>query len=577
MVQFNDTNPTQKLAELYKKEEERLIQTLAPQYGLEYIDLDGYTINPEALVLIPEQQARAAEVVAFDIKHKNISIALHKPNNPSTTALIEDIQDRGYIVRPYVASTASLEHAYARYQETKNTMAVKKGVLDINPDDIFKRAKSITTPQDVATAITNIRATNSPRRISETLELLFAGALALLASDIHIEPEADGIRLRYRIDGVLLDIENLESHIYSRLMSRLKLLAGMVINQKKEAQDGRFTFTLGEREIEIRASNIPGAYGESMVMRLLDPSVASFSMDRLQLNPLLAQVIADQLLRPNGLIITTGPTGSGKTTALYAFLKEVHTAERKIITIENPVEYKLDGIVQTQTSDDYTFASGLRAILRQDPDVIMVGEIRDHEVAETAMHAAQTGHLVFSTLHTNSAVGGFPRLVDLGVDPHILSSSVNVILGQRLVRLLCTECRTTYQASPEEVSLISDIIKEYPEPITVPKPLTLYKSVGCKTCNNTGFAGRAAVFEAIVMDDAVEEVVIRDPREHIILEAAKQQGIPTMQQDGIMKVLEGITSLAELRRVVDLSISQKAGQAAASRDESDLDITDHIV
>lgn len=218
----------------------------------------------------------------------------------------------------------------------------------------------------------------------------------------------------------------------------------MTLNQKQEAQDGRFQFVLGEREIEVRSSSIPGASGESMVMRLLHPGVASFSIEKLQLNPYLAQVMHEQLARPNGLIITTGPTGSGKTTALYAFLQTVHDSEKKIITIENPVEYKLEGIVQTQIGPDYSFASGLRAILRQDPDIIMIGEIRDHEVAETAIHAAQTGHLVFSTLHTNSAVGGFPRLIDLGIDARIISSAVNIILGQRLVRVLCESCKTTH-------------------------------------------------------------------------------------------------------------------------------------
>jgi type II secretory ATPase GspE/PulE/Tfp pilus assembly ATPase PilB-like protein len=250
----------------------------------------------------------------------------------------------------------------------------------------------------------------------------------------------------------------------------------------------------------------------------------------------------EQLKRPNGLIITTGPTGSGKTTALYAFLREVHDAEKKIITIENPVEYKLDGIVQTQVGPDYSFESGLRAILRQDPDIIMIGEIRDREVAETAIHAAQTGHLVFSTLHTNSAVGGFPRLIDLGVDSRIIGSSINIILGQRLARVLCTECKQQYEASEREATLIKKIAKDYP------------------ACGTTGFRGRTSIFEAIVIDNEVEEAVIRDPREHTILEAAKHQKIPTMAQDGIVKVLNGLTSLDELERVVDLTNTRGTNQ-----------------
>jgi type II secretory ATPase GspE/PulE/Tfp pilus assembly ATPase PilB-like protein len=326
----------------------------------------------------------------------------------------------------------------------------------------------------------------------------------------------------------------------------------MVINSKAEAQDGRFTFDIGEREIEIRSSIIPGAIGESIVMRLLDPSVASFSMDKLDLNPHVAAAIAGQLKKPNGLIITTGPTGSGKTTALYAFLQQAHNEGVKIITIENPVEYKLKGIVQTQTGKDYDFASGLRAILRQDPDIIMVGEIRDREVAETAIHAAQTGHLVFSTLHTNNAVGGFPRMIDLGVDPRIFGSSVNIIIGQRLVRLLCNECKVAYEPEPKDAQMISYVQSTHPHEKEMPEKTTLYKAVGCRVCGGTGYKGRTGIFEAIVMDEAVEEAILRDPREHVILKAAAPQGIPTMIQDGIRKLLEGLTSLSELQRVIEI-------------------------
>jgi type II secretory ATPase GspE/PulE/Tfp pilus assembly ATPase PilB-like protein len=353
----------------------------------------------------------------------------------------------------------------------------------------------------------------------------------------------------------------------------------MILNSRAEAQDGRFTFDIGDREIEVRSSVIPGAIGESIVMRLLDPSVASFSMDRIKLNPHIEQVILQELKKPNGIIITTGPTGSGKTTALYAFLREVHTEGIKIITIENPVEYKLEGIVQTQTGDDYTFASGLRAILRQDPDVIMVGEIRDREVAETAIHASQTGHLVFSTLHTNSAVGAFPRLIDLGVDPRILGSSINIILGQRLVRLLCEECKKTRTPTEEEAELIRRVMQGHPHPAPVPDPLTLYEASGCKECGDTGFKGREGIFEGIVMDAAVEEAVLRDPREGVILEAAKPQGIPSMVEDGIQKVLAGKTSLAELERVIELpyQMATKRETPTGTPGASDDDFLSHVV
>ncbi len=579
MPQFNDAVSNAHIAELRKRGEEKLVQAMAPQYGYDYIDLHGYTINPEALTKISETDAQAGKIVAFELARNILSVGTTSPNSPDTIAILGRLQTRGLEPKIYLISKSSFDHGFARYADHKNTTASKRGILDINPDDILKSAKVIRTIGDVAAAFTHISTINSPRRISETLELIFAGALALKASDIHIEPEEQTIRLRYRLDGVLLDVFYLEHMLYGRIISRLKLLAGMTLNQRKEAQDGRFQFVFGDREIEVRASIIPGAVGESMVMRLLDPGVASFSMDKLDLNPLLLKVMQEQLKRPNGLIITTGPTGSGKTTALYAFLRAVHDSEKKIITIENPVEYKLEGIVQTQVGPDYTFSSGLRAILRQDPDIIMIGEIRDREVAETAIHAAQTGHLVFSTLHTNSAVGGFPRLIDLGVDPRIIGSSVNIMLGQRLARVLCTTCKQSYEASPAEAELVTNIAQNYPEPLFIPTPLIIYKAVGCSSCGNTGFKGRTSVFEAVIIDNAVEEVVIRDPREHLILEAAKQQKIPTMAQDGITKVLAGVTSLEELERVVDLS-NTKGNIGATTPEESPADndgFSSHIV
>lgn len=580
MADFNDTSATTQIADLRKRGEEKLMQAMAPQYGYTYINLHGYTINPEALMKISEEDARTSKMVAFELKNKILSVAINTPNQPATEKVLTSLRNQGYNLNLYLSSTDSINHGLARYADQRNATASKKGVLDINPEDILRIAKVISTVADVATAFSNIRTANSPRRISETLELIFAGALALKASDVHIEPEQAVVRLRYRLDGVLLDIFNLEQFLYARLISRLKLLSGMTLNQRKEAQDGRFQFNFGEREIEVRSSVIPGSSGESIVMRLLDPGVASFSMDKLSLNPLLEKVMREQLKRPNGLIITTGPTGSGKTTALYAFLREVHDSSKKIITIENPVEYKLEGIVQTQVGPDYTFESGLRAILRQDPDIIMIGEIRDREVAETAIHAAQTGHLVFSTLHTNSAVGGFPRLIDLGVDSRIIGSSLNIMLGQRLARILCKECKVLYEATAREESLIKNIVSDYPEHVDVPSPLNLYKAVGCAECGNTGFKGRCSIFEAVVMDNNVEDAVIRDPREHVILEAAKSQGIPTMAQDGIIKVLSGMTSLEELERVVDLSNTKSGGnsnQTEPALEDTDDNFLSHVV
>jgi len=478
-----------------------------------------------------------------------------------------------------MTSKSSLEHAWVRYQDITTTTASRKGVFEISAEDIINLTKRINKKEDVAVILKEINSANNNYRISATLELIFAGALALRASDIHIEPEERTIRLRYRFDGVLHDIVDIDNYMYGRMMSRLKLLSGMTLNTKIAAQDGRFTFETGEKEVEVRSSVIPGATGESIVMRLLDPSVASFKMERLQLNPHIQAVVAQQLKKPNGLIITTGPTGSGKTTALYAFLQEVHAEGVKIITIENPVEYKLDGIVQTQTGDDYTFSSGLRAILRQDPDVILIGEIRDQEVAETAIHASQTGHLVFSTLHTNSAVAGFARLMDLGVDPRIFGSSLNLILGQRLIRMLCEHCKVGHLPTAAEQLVIDTVMQDHPHPDSIPAYTELFTAPGCEICGHSGFKGRSGIYEAIVMDEAVEEVVLRDPREHMILEAAKPQGIPTMLHDGIGKVIQGITSIQELERVIELpqSIASAITVEPKTTKTPDDDFLAHVV
>jgi len=552
MVKFDDSFSNKRLADLHSAEAERYVQTMASQLGFDYVNLQGYTINPAALGTIPAHKAQKANLVAFDMKQRDLQIAAKSPNDPATQQLLEELIQQRYNLTVFMCSTASLEHAWKRYSDIKETTKERKGVFEIDPDTIKQMISEIKQVEDVNKQLLNIRTANSARRISETMQLIFAGALALGASDIHIEREENGIRLRYRFDGMLHDITDLQPFMHERLMSRFKLLSGMKLNRSAEAQDGRFTFDLGDKEVEIRSSVIPGAIGESIVMRILDPTVANFSLDKIELTPKLREVVTNELKKPNGLILTTGPTGSGKTTILYAFLRETHKEGVKIITIENPVEYKIEGIVQTQIEGEYSFASGLRALLRQDPDIIMVGEIRDKEVAETAIHAAQTGHLVFSTLHTNSAVASFTRLIDLGIDPRTLGTSVNLILGQRLVRLLCEHCKKKRPATALETEQIKQILSTHPQPPEVVEPIEIFEPTGCKACGDSGYKGRTGVFEAVQMDDKVEEAVLRDPREHVILEAAKDQNIPNMAADGIEKVLQGRTSLEELERVIEL-------------------------
>lgn len=547
MPQFDDTKSDARLRALRLKEEEELISMLSQKYGHQYIDLSATPIEIDALRVTNEAYAREHEFTPFQKQHKRLRIAIRNPNNPKTQDALRVLEEKGFTVEVFMASNASLEKGWERYKDLQNVSATQKGVLDIDPEEIKSFVDTIHSKEDVATKIAATIAEDTPRTVTEVLEVLLGGALALHASDVHIEPEAEGIRTRYRLDGVLSDITDINTSLYKLLQSRLKLLAGLKINITDEAQDGRFTIDVGDKELEIRASVIPGNYGESIVMRILDPSSIALSLEELGINDTLLSVIKKEISRPNGMIITTGPTGSGKTTSLYAFLRSIHRPEVKIITLEDPVEYHVEGIVQTQIEDGYTFANGLRAVLRQDPDVIMVGEMRDGEVATTAINAALTGHLVFSTLHTNDAVGSFPRLIDLGVDKHTVGSAVNLTIAQRLVRKLCNECKEEYSITEEEYALIKDATA------TPEEEITLYKAKGCSACGESGYTGRVGIYEGIRVDDAVAKVVAEEGSEQDILAAAAAQNIPTLQEDGVEKLLRGVTSLEELRRVIDFS------------------------
>jgi len=365
--------------------------------------------------------------------------------------------------------------------------------------------------------------------------------------------------LRYRLDGVLVDVLTFDQETYKLTLSRLKLLSGLKLNVEAQAQDGRFSIKIKGDEIELRTSILPGNYAETMVLRILNPKSIGVELEQLGLEEKLRARIEKEIQKPNGMILNTGPTGSGKTTTLYAFLRKVNKPETKIITIEDPIEYHLQGLVQTQVDKkNYTFAAGLRSALRQDPDIIMVGEIRDGEVAETAINAALTGHLVFSTLHTNDAAGSFPRLIDLGVDEKVISSAVNVAMAQRLVRTLCKACKQERAATPEEQALIDKHLSRIHDKALVPaetKKVWAAAPQGCAECHGRGYKGRVGVFEAVFMDQKVEEILRQKPSGREIATAAQEQGIPTMQQDGILKVLRGVTSMEELGRVVDLDAS----------------------
>jgi type IV pilus assembly protein PilB len=560
MLTFDEEKQNKKVDELHLKEAEGLAMMLSQRYHLPYIDLSKTPINTDALRLIPEEEARAAGMAPFKLIGRNIDIAILTPNNPLIADIVRVLQEnKGIIARLYLASQNGLESAWARYVEAGKSTQTDTGVIQISDEAIAGYLAEFKTIEDVRKTL-GAEVTESLQKggISNLLEVILSGALATNASDIHIEPEEKAIRLRYRLDGVLHDVTDIDSRLFRQIAARLKLVSGMKLNIQQAAQDGRFGIKVEGAQIEIRASIIPGSYGESVVMRVLNPKSINVTFENLGVDEQLFKVFIKEISRPNGMILLTGPTGSGKTTTLYSFLRKVSTTESKVITIEDPIEYHLAGVNQTQVNrtKGYTFLSGLRASLRQDPDIIMVGEIRDSETAKIAINASLTGHLVFSTLHTNNAAGAIPRLIDLGVNAKILTSALTLPIAQRLVRKLCPFCKKEDTPTAEEKILIGNVIatikKKKPE-LVIPQTEKVWRPVGCEKCNKTGYKGRVGVFEAIIMDDAVAKVTIENPSEKEIKIAAIPQGILDMRQDGILKILTGVTDMSELGRVVDLT------------------------
>ncbi|MGM0439253.1 MAG: GspE/PulE family protein [Patescibacteria group bacterium] len=402
---------------------------------------------------------------------------------------------------------------------------------------------------------------NLSKSTSELLNMIMAGGVALGTSDIHIEPTEEKAKMRIRVDGVLQDVIEFDKDTYQNILSRIKLISGVKLNIENKPQDGRFTILYpgGEDEeysIEIRMSILPSEHGGAIVMRILDPRNL-ITIDKLGLRDELLDTFKREIKKPNGMIIVTGPTGSGKTTSLYAFLKHIRNPGIKIITIEDPIEYHLDGISQTEVAPDdgYTFANGLRAIVRQDPDAILVGEIRDLETASIGLQAALTGHTVFSTLHTNDAAGAIPRLQALGEKPVNIAPAVNVIIAQRLVRKLCDRCKETITL--EEANLFDTIENELDNisekvDIDYSKETEIYKAKGCKNCNFTGYSGRLGIFEALVVNEELEELIFSNPSTSEIRKKAIENGMVTLKQDGIIKLLKGETTPDEIDRVVGL-------------------------
>lgn len=548
------------LDKLAAEDEEKEAEFLAAQTGLPYIDLRIKSPELDALAALPLEDAQKYSLAPFKMVGRQLHIAISDPTRDDVVEYLAKLSNKADKPIIYIASNTSVKKVWLRYADLGAETVVERGLVNLSESHLRELLEDVSSLQTFRNKLEQVVMNSDRERVSKIIEMSLVGAIHFTASDIHIEPEDGTVKVRYRIDGTLQDIFFTDEKTFNLLNSRLKLLAGMKLSIQKSAQDGRFEIDWGGDKIEVRVSVVPGNYGENYVMRILDPKAANVGFDQLGMNEKVLGVLDRAIKKPYGMVLTTGPTGSGKSTTLYACLRKVYTSEKKIITIEDPIEYHLDGITQTQVDQkkDYTFLLGLRAALRQDPDVIMVGEIRDEDTAKVAASAALTGHIVLSTLHTNSAAGSIPRMIDLGVDAKTLASSLTLVMAQRLCRKLCVNCKERRDATAEESKLITDVIgnmvsegKDVAHPPQKIYQIFVAKDGGCDKCNN-GYKGRTGIYEAIQMTGEIETAAVGGAGEREIKAVAAKQMIPSMREDGIMKVLDGVTSLEELGTVVDL-------------------------
>ncbi|MBI3273836.1 MAG: type II/IV secretion system protein [Candidatus Colwellbacteria bacterium] len=550
MTDFGEKELSEKLASLQRRSEEREAKRNAEKYGFPYIDLNAIPIKPDDLKLVPEVEATGAQGVVIDSKHGEIAVAFLNPSTEKAKDLIKSLESKRLKVKVFVCSLTGLKRALERYGEFRAAPR-DEALSSVEIKDADLKGVKFS---DISPYLKKLESKKEGSSTTDILDFIIGSAVAMEASDIHFEASKETALLRFRIDGLLYDVYNLSREIYQSVLNRLKLLSGLKINVIDAPQDGRFTTKIGPDGIEIRTSIIPAEYGDAVVMRILDPRAISLNLSDLGLRDGDEKLIREELKRPNGMILVTGPTGSGKTTSLYSFLKAANKQELKIITIEDPIEYHLPGIQQTQVDSrsGYNFSSGLKSILRQDPDIILVGEIRDLETAEIGMHAALTGHLVFSTLHTNDAAGAIPRLVDLGVKASVLAPAINLVVAQRLVRKLCESCKTPAIVSQELANLIQDFLSKIPAEakasLNTSPNLKLYEASGCDKCRD-GFKGRIGIFEFLKCGDEFGKLILKESTEEAIKKLAKSQGMISVQADGMLKWLGGITTLDEVERV----------------------------
>ncbi|HTK04530.1 MAG TPA: GspE/PulE family protein [Candidatus Eisenbacteria bacterium] len=541
-----------KMDEIKLKNLEKLTMIKARELGFDYINLAGFPISPEALMLIPREQAKQQKCICFLFTGSEVRIGAVDPNNPELEEIKYQVNERTHAehAKVYMISPHSFELAEKVYDALPEVKEIVKGV-QITEEDLKRFQTAVPTIKELDAAVQKVTTT-------DFVALIIAISLSSGVSDIHIEAQEKYVDVKYRIDGILNKVASVKKELWQRIVNRIKLFSGLKLNITTVPQDGRFTIFTTEGKVDVRVSTLPTAYGESIVMRLLKPGTIALQFEQLGIRGIAYEQLKKEVERPNGMIITTGPTGSGKTTSLYAILNKLNDGHTKIITLEDPVEYKLEGISQSQVdkSKDYTFAKGLHSILRQDPDVVMVGELRELETAEVAIQAALTGHLVLSTIHTNSAAGAVPRFLSMDVKPFLLAPALNAVIGQRLVRRICKDCKGPDETvTPEQLEKAKKILSEVnpKSGYTVDlNNLKFFRGKGCKTCGDLGYKGRMGIYEIMVMSEEIEKVILSGKvSEYDMQRIAMEQGMVSMVQDGLLKCLDGISTLEEVFSVAE--------------------------
>ncbi|MCD6412191.1 type II/IV secretion system protein [bacterium] len=537
----------EKIKEYQREAQEREAKRLAEKYHLTYLDLSIYPIDPEALRLLERETVEKNKILPIYHTPRKVYFALLDPTLKGAQEIIEKFKKQGYEVKVFVVSQWAFEEVLKEREIGKKREETIVERIEIEEKDLLEfkeKVKSLKELKDHLDFLVKKRESSG-----KILKLILSCAINFEASDIHFEPKSDHLLLRYRLDGLLYEIAFLPLKIWNSLLLKLKVLSRMKINITDRPQDGRFSIILPSREIEIRVSCVPSQYGEMMVLRILDPQMIILGLEKLGLEEEDLKILKKVILSPNGLILNTGPTGSGKTTTFYAILNYLKSPEKKIITVEDPIEYRLEGIDQTQVdpSSGYTFATALPSLLRHDPDIILVGEIRDEETAKIALEASLTGHLVLSTLHTNDACGAVPRLVDLKVPPKTIAASLKLVIAQRLVRRVCPKCSIEVSPKKEEIEKIKKFLKK--EELKEIEKIKIKKVKGCPFCRFLGYKGRIGIFELLLIDQDFQLQIEKDPSYLALIKLFEKKKLKSLTQDGILKVLKGITTLEEVERV----------------------------